>query len=201
MKYPACSKLLFCRFRCRKSAGLGDVMKFFDPQIMQAVYRPSPDSHKGQNGRLLVIGGSKLFHASIFWAADVASKIVDLVHFTSPVMENNDLVRQKAKAGFWNGIVVPWEKVGEYIEEDDCILIGPGMPRNDGLSDYETPTAEIVNELLKNYPDKKWVVDGGALQEMDPNLLNGRMIITPHQGEWERLLSKFKIINLKSMNN
>lgn len=34
-------------------------------------------SHKGQNGRLLVIGGSHLFHAASLWALQVASRIVD----------------------------------------------------------------------------------------------------------------------------
>src|SRR3990167_315579 len=115
------------------------------------IYRPARDSHKGQNGRLLVIGGSELFHASIFWAADVASRIVDLVHFSSPAMENNELVRKKAKEGFWNGIVVPWEKVEEYIREDDCVVIGPGMPREEGRGEGERPTKEIVDGLLQKF--------------------------------------------------
>jgi len=158
-----------------------------------AHYRKMPrDSHKGQNGRLLVIGGSKLFHASIFWAADVASKIVDLVHFTSPAMENNDLVRQKVKAGFWSGIVIPFEQIDEYIAEDDCIVIGPGMPREEGLMEGEEATATIVNRLVSKHQSKKWVIDGGALQEIDPTLLTNSHIITPHQGEWQRLLHKEK---------
>lgn len=61
------------------------------------LYQPPADSHKGQNGKLLVIGGSKLFHSSVFWSADVASRIVDLVHFSSPANENNILVRKKLK--------------------------------------------------------------------------------------------------------
>ena len=62
---------------------------------------PKSDSHKGENGRVLVIGGSKLFHAASFWAAAMASKIVDMVHFSSPVMENNELRRVQAKSRFW----------------------------------------------------------------------------------------------------
>ena len=165
-------------------------MKDFKPEVLRRLYRPDSDSHKGQNGRLLVIGGSKLFHASIFWSANVASKIVDLVHFSSPENENNDLVRYQLKQGCWEGIVVPFEDIEKYIEEDDCVLIGPGMPRDEGLQEGERPTGEIVNGLLEKYPNKRWVVDGGALQEVRVNLLNGNMIITPHEGEWERLLSK-----------
>lgn len=163
-------------------------MKFDISQIK--LYRPSPESHKGQNGKLLVIGGSKLFHSSIFWAADVASRIVDIVHLTSPANENNEIVRKKIKEKFWNGIVVDWTSVNEYIEEDDVVLIGPGMER-----DLETET--ISNNLLSKYPDKKWIVDGGALQMADPKLLNQNMIITPHQGEFQLLLKKVKISNFK----
>ncbi len=144
---------------------------------------PKSDSHKGENGRVLVIGGSKLFHAASFWAAAMASKIVDMVHFSSPVMENNELMRVQAKSRFWEGIVVPWEEVEHYIAEDDAVLIGPGMERGEA-------TRRIVNGLLAKYPEKKWVVDGGALQEVDPGLLNSNMIVTPNKRESEILEGK-----------
>jgi NAD(P)H-hydrate epimerase len=155
---------------------------------------PKQDSHKGQNGRVLVIGGSKLFHASAFWAASMASSLVDLVHFSSPAMENNDLMRVRAKEKFWDGIVVPWEDIDHYIEEDDVILIGPGMPRDEGLMEGEKPTAGIVNSLLTSYSAKKWVVDGGALQEVDVRLLNMNMIVTPNRREVEILGGKLDIL-------
>lgn len=162
------------------------------------LYKPSIDSHKGENGRLLVIGGSTLFHASIFWSADVASRIVDLVHFTSPANENNVLVRQKLKAGFWNGIVVDYASVQDYLKEDDCVLIGPGMPREDGLLPGEPSTAQIVNDLLTEFPQKRWVIDGGALQVVDINLLNENMIVTPHHKEWDILITNSKINDQRS---
>lgn len=157
-----------------------------------SIVKPQKDSHKGENGRVLVIGGSKLFHASIFWSAEIASRIVDIVHFSSPAMENNDLVRARVKSKMYSGIVVPFEKVDEYIEEDDSILIGPGMPRDDGLMEGERPTGEIVDEFVGKYPEKRWVIDGGALQEIDHTLLGSKMIITPHQKEWERLIARAK---------
>lgn len=160
-----------------------------DKYISQIVL-PKADSRKGENGRVLVIGGSKLFHAASFWSASMAAKIVDMVHFSSPVLENNELMRVRAKDKFWDGIVVPWEEVDHYIDEDDCILIGPGMERGEA-------TKQIVNTLLAKYPGKKWVVDGGALQEVDPKLLNQNMIVTPNYREKEILLhhSTIKTLN------
>lgn len=177
----------------------------FDLSLLDQLYQPPSNSHKGQNGKLLVIGGSKLFHASIFWSANIASRFVDMVHFTSPANENNDLVRYQIKRGFWQGIVVDWSQVEDYIQEDDAILIGPGMIRSDTsqpstLTLQSNPdltkaaisddTYTIINTLLKKYPQKRWVIDGGALQEVNPKLLNRHMIITPHQAEWNLLLSK-----------
>jgi hydroxyethylthiazole kinase-like uncharacterized protein yjeF len=147
------------------------------------IYRPPKDSHKGQNGKLLVIGGSELFHAAALWTAEAASRIVDLVHFSSPALENNDLMRVKAKNKFWNGIVVPWEKVEDYITEDDAIVMGPGMTRS-------PETKLIVNRLLEKYPSKKWVIDGGALQEVAIELIPKTAILTPHKEEFQILLNK-----------
>lgn len=142
---------------------------------------PPPGSHKGQNGKLLVIGGSHLFHAASLWALTVASRIVDLVHYSS-VFENNELV-QKAKEEFRNGIVVRREDVESYIEEDDCILIGPGMERND-------ETEEITNRLLRQYPSKQWVIDAGSLQMLDLAVVPRNAILTPHHGEFRGLTQK-----------
>ncbi len=155
----------------------GQLVKYF-----AQINLPAADSHKGQNGKLLVIGGSKLFHSSIFWAADVASRIVDMVHFTSPANENNQLVRRQIKQGFWTGIVVDWADVEEYLTEDDVVLIGPGMERS-------AETKKIIDQLLSKFPDHKWVVDGGALQMVDPKLLSNQMIITPHHHELQMIMT------------
>src|SRR3990170_6785064 len=91
---------------------------------LKKLYVPPKSSHKGQNGRLLIIGGSHLFHAASLWSLEVASRIVDLVHYSS-VPENNQIV-QHLKEEFRDGIIIPREHIDDYIQEDDCILIGPG---------------------------------------------------------------------------
>lgn len=166
----------------------------------QMIVQPEGDSHKGQNGRVLVIGGSELFHAAPFWAASAAAHIVDLVHFASPAPENAELVRVRAKEQFWEGIVVSWEAVDRYILEDDCILIGPGMPRDEGLMPGEQATGGIVDELLARYPDKRWVIDGGALQTVDLALIRPQMIVTPNARELEIVVGKIKGITSKHSN-
>jgi hydroxyethylthiazole kinase-like uncharacterized protein yjeF len=142
---------------------------------------PKKDSHKGQNGKLLIIGGSELFHAASAWSLEVASRIVDMVFYSS-IPENNELIHE-AKKNFWQGVIVPRGEVRNYIDEADCILLGPGMTRTE-----DTKTLTI--DLLQTYPKKKWVVDAGALQMVDPALLTSIMIITPHQQEYERVFGE-----------
>ena len=86
-----------------------------------------PNSHKGQNGRVLIIGGSSLFHSSSIWAAEIASYFVDIVHYSS-TKENNEIFLSLKKK-FRNGIVVEQKDLDEYVKEDDAILVGPGMLR------------------------------------------------------------------------
>lgn len=209
-----------------------------DSQIagyLDQVKLPAADSHKGHNGKLLIIGGSELFHAASKWSLDIASKFVDMVFYSS-VPSNNELVKE-AKGEFWNGIVVPREQLEEYLAEADCVLIGPGMTRereannewrkallsiveweigigksNERIArrkqnrkvsvelektllknlDWNTDTYAVTNYLLAKYPQKKWVIDAGALQMLEPFLLNQNMIITPHYQELSIVFDNLK---------
>ena len=192
---------------------------------LKQLYLPPKSSHKGQNGRLLVIGGSHLFHAASLWALKVASRIVDLVHYSS-IEENNKLV-QELKKEFRDGIVVPRSNIEDYIMEDDVILIGPGMMRVDNSNiKYEKSlprrqsgktqikyqkleqilkiesegeqTETLTNYLLSKYPQKQWVIDAGALQMLNPDLIPVHAILTPHRMEFDNLVNKSKIKNQKS---
>jgi NAD(P)H-hydrate epimerase len=106
--------------------------------------------------------------------------------FYSSVPENNQIV-QKAKEEFRNGIVIQREKIEAYADEADCILIGPGLTRPDGTEEGDDDTLELTERLLKKFPDKKWVVDGGSLQVIRPDVLPKNTIITPHKKEFEKL--------------
>ncbi len=164
-------------------------------EYLQKLQLPQPQSHKGQNGKLLIIGGSDLFHAASKWSLDVASKFVDMVFYAS-VPSNNQLVAE-AKGQFWNGIIVERTDIEGYLEEADAVLIGPGMTRGEFKeidvktapteAEWSHDTQKVTNYLLKKYPHKKWVIDAGALQMVDPDLLTDTMIVTPHHQELERL--------------
>jgi NAD(P)H-hydrate epimerase len=179
-------------------------LKEFDIHQLKDLYVPPSDSHKGQNGKLLLIGGSHLFHAASLWSLGIASRIVDMVFYSS-IPENNQIVHE-AKKEFRDGIVVLRENLEDYVEEADCILIGPGMVRTEEkvssmqyvvssikdiekIEDEGEQTYYLAKYLLQKYPMKRWVIDGGALQMMEKEWLKDMpsVILTPHHGEFTRL--------------
>jgi len=160
-------------------------MHEFDPHILSQLYVPASSSHKAQNGKVMLIAGSKLFHAASIWPLTVISRMVDMTFYAS-VSENNEIV-SKMKEQFLNGIVIPREKIDDYIQEADCVLIGPGLPRESGQQEGDDDTKTLTEDLLKRYPNKKWVVDGGSLQTINPMVLPRTAIVTPHKGEFLKL--------------
>lgn len=190
-------------------------MQQFNPGMLQKLYLPPPDSHKGENGKLLLIGGSHLFHAASLWALTAASRVVDMVFYAS-VPENNEIV-QNAKQEFRNGIVIPRDDLESYAEEANCIVIGPGMERTNDeyritnkelnlekinkLENEGEQTYFLTKYLIEKFPNKKWVIDAGALQMMEISWfekLCGNVVITPHMQEFEQM--KIKIQNAKIKN-
>jgi NAD(P)H-hydrate epimerase len=76
------------------------------------------------NGKVLIIGGSTLFHSASLWAAEIASYFVDMVHYSSTV-ENNEIFL-KLKTIFRSGIIVHRKDLLHYVQEDDAILFRAG---------------------------------------------------------------------------
>ncbi len=179
-------------------------IKSFQPFVSKLKI-PSSHSHKGQNGKVLIIGGSTLFHSASLWAAEIASHFADMVHYAST--EENIEVFLSLKKQFRNGIIVHQKDLLDYVAEDDAILIGPGMVRSSlsnpnyelRITNYEKIlqvedegelTYRLTEHLLHKFPGKKFVLDAGALQMMDPMWLKSLQtpaIITPHQLEFQRL--------------
>jgi hydroxyethylthiazole kinase-like uncharacterized protein yjeF len=160
-------------------------MESFNPDLLKQLYLPPSNSHKGQNGKVMLIGGSKLFHAASLWALTIASRLVDMVYYAS-VTENNQIV-QKAKEEFRNGIVIPRDKIDNYATEAEAIIIGPGLPRPSGAEAGDDDTQALTERLLKKFSDKQWVIDGGSLQVIHPDSLPKNAILTPHGQEFETL--------------
>lgn len=171
------------------------------------IVRPDPFSRKGQNGKAMIIGGSELFHAASQWSFVAASRWVDMLFYSS-VVENNELIQQ-SKINFSDGVVVPRSEVTNYLREVAAVLIGPGMrrdvvtrfspqqmlsltPEQLQESDWESDTLAVSVALMRAFPEKKWIIDAGALQVLPLSALPHESILTPHAGEFEDLLIRWE---------
>lgn len=145
---------------------------------MGALRKPKSCSHKGENGCLLIIGGSQRYHGAPLLAAKIASKIVDLVYFSS-TDDNNELIK-KMKSKLCEFITVERHCINQAIQKVNAVLIGPGL----GVS---ADNRQLVNSLLKKYPNKKFVLDADALNMTEKRLLGQNCLVTPHKQEFRNL--------------
>jgi len=136
-------------------------------------------AHKGQNGVLTVIGGSKKYHGAPLYAIEAAAPFVDLIYFHSPEKDNHWILRQlkpKSKA-----FITVEGKSGllAAVAKSDAVLMGNGLEEN-------AANKALVNGLLRSFPNKVFLLDAGAMMLTDPKLFFGRAVLTPHAGEFKR---------------
>lgn len=155
-----------------------------------------PKSHKGQNGRVAIIGGSHRFHgAPIFSALAAEASGVDLI---VPVVHRcHEVVTRSASLNFivhtfkGNSLVpADAERILSLLEHVDSCVIGPGMGET-------TENIEAISRIVFG-AHCALILDATALH---PSVLRSitkeqSVILTPHQGELGRLVEK----NLDSLS-
>ncbi len=145
------------------------------------------DNHKGQFGRILVIGGSKNYSGAPAYSSLTGINFgIDLVITYVPevigdVLRNyspNMIVR--TSPGNWLNMD-SFNEISELIKWSNAIVIGPGLGQ-------QKETEELLIKLLEkmNSEGKNYILDADALKLVKGNLdlLKGKnVILTPHEGE------------------
>lgn len=165
--------------------------------IKETIKLPDPNSHKGENGRILIIGGSPLFHGASRLSAEsayevilsFASKLADMVYLCS-TKENLEIFKNRLETF----IGITREQLDNYLPLSDVVLSGPGMMRVEEPGRSETRnepriTLELTKKVLKS--DKRLVLDAGSLQVIKAGDLQNKkhVIITPHRREMSKLFN------------
>lgn len=167
-----------------------DAARYVGPGEFVYYTLPSQTAHKGDSGRVLVIGGGPYTGAPILSGMGAYRTGADLVHIAS----TENVVR--AAAGLMPEFIthpLSGDHIGEgHVEElqklmrdADSVVLGPGLGRNQ-------ETVEAVQELIRSAPPVPFVIDADGLfalsrmENFDSGLrLKG--VITPHRGEFARL--------------
>src|SRR5437899_12588254 len=151
---------------------------------------PRATSHKGENGRLLVIAGGPYTGAPALVGFGSLGIGIDLVHIATPASA-------AAVVASYSPMFIVHPLVGHrLLREDlrqiaelsarvDAVAIGPGLGDASG-------TLEAVREVVKTL-SLPVVVDADAIRAVgaDPRCLVGkRAVITPHSREFQALTGK-----------
>jgi ADP-dependent NAD(P)H-hydrate dehydratase len=145
------------------------------------------DSRKGENGKVLVVGGNWLYHGAPIHAAEGAARAgVDLVYMAVP-----KVIADPVRCASADYIVYPLadqklttgavRRLLKWLPEVDSAVVGPGLGRqpDDGL---KLLCSELVNRKVK------LVLDADALRrDVVVACSGGEVVLTPHAGEFNRL--------------
>jgi NAD(P)H-hydrate epimerase len=159
--------------------GPGDVQKITKPR--------SPTAHKGDFGRILVIGGSEVFSGAPALVACAAYRAgVDLVYTAAPAKTAHDissmsadLITIKLEGDHLNQRNV--SALAPYLDQSTAVAIGPGL----GL---HKETKAFVKEMLELVEKRRipLLLDADALKALAEfrHKLNSPAVLTPHEGEY-----------------
>lgn len=160
--------------------GIPDAAELFvGPGDLLALERPS-ESHKGDFGRVFVVGGGPYTGAPALSAQAALRGGADLAYVAAP--ETVARVIQ----GFTEDLIVegyPGDRLTpEHVDslldraaERDVVVLGPGLG--------DAPkTLDAVRSFLGEY-DGRAVVDADALQAVPEVETDATLVCTPHQGE------------------
>lgn len=151
---------------------------------------PKTTSHKGQNGRVLVIAGGPYTGAPALVGFGALGVGADLIHVATPALA------APVVAGYSPSLIVHPLVGHRLLREDtrlilelasraDVVAIGPGLGEADG-------TLEAVKDVIRNL-QLPLVIDADAIKAVasDPKCLTGKKaVITPHSREFKLLTGK-----------
>lgn len=155
-------------------------------------------SRKGDNGKVLVLGGSYLYHGAPILSSNAALRAgADLVYTCVPKI---NVVSTRAFSP--NLIVVPLvdskltrgavqKLLGIIPKELDSATIGMGL----GIQDKEA-----LKILVKSLLDRAIMISLDAsslISEILPEIKDKKVVVTPHAGEFKRMFGEMPSDNIK----
>ena len=157
--------------------------------------RRKSDSHKGDFGRVLIVGGSRGMIGAPALAASAALRsgaglvkmaLPNRIQLTTAALEPcaTSLALSDTAGGTFSSAAIP--KIISAARDHDVIAIGPGL----GTSAALTKLLAAVIAL----PHKPVVIDADGLNNLSkikdwPKKTRAKLILTPHPGEAKRLWS------------
>ena len=159
-------------------------MKVIEQTLLEKVIiKRSRTSHKGDYGRLLLLGGTYPYGGAIIMAALAAVKSGAGLVTVGTDRENIPALHSYLPEAMAFSIQ-DQQLLKEQLEKAEVILLGSGL-RDDTFG--ENLVKQVFASLKQN---QILIVDGGALtilSRISLSFPSSQLILTPHQKEWEKL--------------
>ena len=159
-------------------------MKEINQALLKKVIIERPrSSHKGDYGRLLLIGGTYPYGGAIIMAALGAVRSGAGLLTVATDKENIPALHSHLPEAMAFSLQ-DQQLLKEQLENAEVVLLGPGL-RDDAFGE------NLVKQVFASLRQKQiLIVDGGALTILARTKLSfpsNQLILTPHQKEWEKL--------------
>ena len=174
-----------------------------DGDLQQSLKLRSRSTHKGQFGKLLIIGGSETYSGAPALAALVAIEFgIDLVNVLVPKKKADNvrnfspnlIVREGSSKNLCINDLLLAKDLSNWA---DAVVIGPGMGKSDETTHF---FRNYISWMIDS--KKPCIIDAdgiGLLSELlskkQVSLLNSNCLITPHKNELKSIISLEKIPN------
>lgn len=152
--------------------------------LTKVITKRKSNTHKGNYGRILLIGGSENYGGAIIMAAEGALKSgTGLVSVACHSINLNALHARDPEVMYvdWRSSDLP-----QLVKNMDVIVCGPGL----GATPFAQKLLAQVGQVVTN--QQTLILDASALDLIGQNRSlapqNAKLVIlTPHQMEWQRL--------------
>ena len=159
-------------------------MKVINQALLEKVIiERSRTSHKGNYGRLLLLGGTYPYGGAIIMSAIAAVKSGAGLVTVGTDRENISSLHSHLPESMAFSLQ-DQQLLKEQLARAEVVLLGPGL-RDDTFGE------ELVKQVFASLKQNQiLIVDGGALTILARTSLSfpsSQLILTPHQKEWEKL--------------
>lgn len=160
-------------------------------EMKEIMPKRKSESHKGDYGRIAILGGSSGMAGSVYMASLSAMRTgAGMAFILAPksiseilqIKSNEQIIKEIDCHNFYYSSEIV-DQILDNIEDKDTLIIGPGMGKGEDLN-------KLIGEIIAS-TDIDMVIDADGLNAISKDLSilksNNKIILTPHMGEFSRL--------------
>ncbi len=160
-------------------------------EMKEIMPKRKSESHKGDYGRIAILGGSSGMAGSVYMASLSAMRTgAGMAFILAPksiseilqIKSNEQIIKEIDCHNFYYSSEIV-DQILDNIEDKDTLIIGPGMGKGEDLN-------KLIGEIIAS-TDIDMVIDADGLNAISKDLSilksNNKIILTPHLGEFSRL--------------